>query len=267
MAAVLFAAGTLARAEDAGKGAGQPKKRSIITVTDAVNDSAKYKGTKVVVVGMFMGNDGRCKRPSPKQNDWMIQDKLGACMWARGMFPEGCVAQTKIGVGRDVAVEGVLTIDNSVPVLISTRTQEVVAQQERKQAEILKQKRADIVVQMRKARRAEEPRKILTVGEVAHNPIVFKDKDLFVKGEYYPEKGKCEGPAPDKDDWMLRDLYGDCMYVHGPRPERDGKELELGALLTITAVVKKKTAGGKDAYYLERLPEKNSDAGKEEDKK
>ncbi len=238
------------------KGNEEKPKRTILTVSDAVADALKYRAVRVVVVGMFMGGDGACKRPSPRQNDWMLQDKQGTCIWSRGMYPEGCVARTREGVGRDVSVEGYIILDKGVPVLISTRMEKVAEENKKKQAEILKQKQEQTIEKMRAADKAAVDQKIYTVSEIVANPAIFMDSAKFVKGQYYPKNGKCKEPAPAvKQIWMLQDLYGACVYVDGPKPERDGKALASGGLVTINVEVKKITVKGKTVYYLRCLPD------------
>jgi hypothetical protein len=256
---IYFAAVNALGGEETGNN-GKELKRIILNVPDALKSATKYKDMKVVVVGMFMGMDGRCKKPPNDRNDWMIQEKKGECIWARGLAPDGCSAITKLGVGKDVAVEGYLKLEKGNAILFSTRLQEVREEQNKKNKEQLEKNKRDLF----EKRINEEAQRIIPLGDIAANPAVYTNSVRNVKGKYYPAKGHCTGKPPvDKSDWMFEDLFGNCMFVHGPRPVTDGKEMKPGSIVTIRAGIKQKNDGPKSIYYLESFPDDKKDAAKE----
>ncbi|MFA6449564.1 MAG: hypothetical protein WCX65_08855 [bacterium] len=258
-----FLSGQAAISQEAAPDAGVTNKRIILTVKEARGNAENYKGRKVVVVGVFMGWNGRCKPPAPMRNDWMIQDKEGNCIWARGMYPEDCSAVTKIGVGNDVAVEGFLRIEKKEVVIMSTRTQEVIAQQKQKKKEQTQKQYDEMNTQLQKILDKQNLQNVLKVSDISFNPSVFVGSERHVKGQYFADKGHCEGAPPfDNSVWMFEDLLGKCIFVHGQRPEIDGKALNVGDLVTIKAVVKQKETAGKTVYYLDTMdaPEKEAES-------
>ncbi len=259
IAVTFIAASSCVRAADVKPAQGEGPKRQIVTVTDVITDAKNYVNKKIVLVGMFMGIDGRCAKPAPKKNDWMMQDGNGKCVWARGMFPEGCSAVSKLGVGKDVAVEGVIILDGEKPVFVSNRAQAVSVEAKKKQDEQNKAKIEASKKKLYERLQKEYAQTIYNVGDIALNPAAYPEAGMQVKGLYYDDKGHCKGQPPvAASDWMFEDLNGNCIFVHGPKPLLDGKPLEPGSLFTIDASVRKKEVGNKVVYYLEDAAAKNT---------
>ncbi|HOX29272.1 MAG TPA: hypothetical protein PLQ76_08985, partial [bacterium] len=118
----------------------QAAKRTLLTVSQAIEKVADYEGRTVVVVGMFMGFEGKCAKPSPGPGDWMLQDESGKCIWARGYLPENFSAGKKQGVGARLAGEGLLRNSSGKPLFISLMPKEVEEKLRKKRDERLKQK-------------------------------------------------------------------------------------------------------------------------------
>ncbi len=238
---------------------GEEPKRKIVAVKDVLAGPKNFINKKIVVVGTFMGNDGRCARPSPKRNDWMIQDAKGNCVWARGMYPEGCSAVTKLGVGKDIAVEGVVILDGEKPVVVSNRAQAVSVEAKKKTDEQRKAKAETAKKKIETRLQKEYAQAIYNVGDIALNPAAYVDVPMQIKGQYYPGKGHCKGQPPvAASDWMFEDMNGNCIFVNGPKPLLDGKQLKPGSIVVINASVKKKEVAKKIVYYLEDAAAKDA---------
>ncbi|HOO56051.1 MAG TPA: hypothetical protein PLN69_04460 [bacterium] len=241
----------------------EPEKRTILTVDQLISEPGKYVRQKVVVVGMFMGWDGKCRKPMPKSGDWMIQSETGACVWARGFFPDKCDARTKIGEGTTVSVEGYFYIQSRRKVLLSTRKQKIMQKQ---QEEREKQNKEKIDKAKKKLEQIEikQQQLIFTPGEIAGNPNLFKKLQFFVKGRYYPTNESClNRPAGSESLWALQGTDKICVFLEAGKPVMNGEELKPGSIKGLNVIMKQKKIGESDFFYLVPaqipIPESNAE--------
>ncbi len=221
-------------------------KRIIVTVSDVYENPATYLNKRIVVVGMFMGVDGACKNPPAARGlNWMLQDS-GACLYARGTMPPGCTWRTRMGVGKDVAVEGILRKYPQGYYLQSLMYERIKKEYAEKMKKVLEEHK----------RQAAMNKKPYAVSEVLKAWDMFEGREFRIRGIYSPHF-KCEADVPDeikKTRWIMKDLDGSCIYLKGPIPKRAGKQVGPETLISLNvALPPKKDGDTTGANYLVSL--------------
>jgi len=217
-------------------------KRIIISVSQLLDAPEKYAEKEIVVVGMFMGYDGACERPAPMRgNNWMIQDDTGACIYARGMWPEGCSARPRMGLGKNVAVEGILRNYKGRYFLISTLGRKIMEKRREEAKEAFREK----------SKNDYGKEELYIVSDIQNNASMLEKKTFLVKG-IYSINNNCNYPAPpDREEvWALEDLAGGCIYVTGPVVSVAGAEPDPGALVVLRASLEYYEEEGEEINFL-----------------
>ncbi len=264
-AAALAAAICLIFASAATRGAEQEQEsRTIVTVKQLIDSPADYTGKTVVAVGMFMGGDGACVGRMDAR-DWMLQGEGRNCVWVRVEPPQGCDPATKVGVGRTVAAEGIVSMVRNRPMLFPARDpakagtqRQQSAQQPRKDPkEAQKERREAAEQRMLEIERERDASQSFSPGELLQNPALFSGMEFLVAGNYRAGSAGCGSDAPALEgEWAVEDLLGNCVRARGPVPERAGSASAPadGELVSFKAVMKIETGSGSASHYLLALP-------------
>ena len=230
IALFVFCSFTVAFAESSEASDADEVKREIVSVSSAVENQREYLNKRIVVVGMFMGLDGACKNPPQLRGyNWMIQDSDGgACLFARGMMPEGFSIRPRVGIGMKVAVEGVMRLHRERYFLGTTRGNKIRRKAFEEASKALKEKN-------KKTSLKED---VFSVTQVMTSAGLLKDRVFFVKGFYLPSSVDCDATSPSEfssSEWAMEDLLGSCIVVEGPIPERPEPGIKEGALISVRA--------------------------------
>ncbi len=255
-AALAISAGTAAAQEQ--------ESRTIVTVKQLIDSPADYAGKTIVAVGMFMGGDGACVGRIDAR-DWMLQGEGRDCVWVRVEPPQGCDPATKVGVGRRVAAEGIVSMVRNRPMLFPARDpaksaaqRQQSAQQPRKDPKEAQKERKEATEQrMLEIERERDASQSFSPGELLQNPALFSGMEFFAAGNYRADAAGCGSDAPALEgEWAIEDLLGNCVRARGPVPERAGSASAPadGELVSFKAVMKIETASGSASHYLQAAP-------------
>jgi hypothetical protein len=259
----LFALNTSAAEEDAAKDEPKAEKPSVITVRQALTQSADYREKRVMLIGSFMGFNGSCDTAMPAtRTDVMIQDKQGFCIWASGPLPGGFDPVSKLGLGEQIVLSGFVADPDDKPPFFQIP--------ETKSA---KQKAPSSSSVFIFSRAKDDRPPVITLEKALQTPDKYAGKRIALKGLYLAESAECGTPRPviEGEDnpplWTLKSKDDKCLWILGPLPGA-AAGAETKTLVTIKGILAKRN----NEFLFEisepeaREPVKTGDTGEKTNK-
>lgn len=242
----ILASGLLAPGAIAADDAAAPvsKRTKVITVRQALTDPDSYKNERVLLNGIFMGNNGSCPAKKPvDSSDVMVQDKTGLCIYVSGPVPDIYNASTGDGRGTEITLSGFVKKPEKGRPYFTVPPLPPGTEKPKKKGASAAKKFATLADLKKKD--------ILTVDQALASPDKYMNKKITIVGVYSLNgKVECDGPRPVAPEgvpaWFLKSSDGkQCLWVTGALPSESGIKKGAGGVnyASVAGTLKKQRSG------------------------